>query len=78
MASVYGFWTKWGYYKCSSVRGCPPRKHLEQALDDASMLIVTYEGEHNHTLSMSDGGAALPLESIGRTYEGGKQEESER
>ncbi|XXG56215.1 hypothetical protein AAC387_Pa03g3693 [Persea americana] len=52
-----------GYYKCSSVRGCPARKHVERALDDASMLIVTYEGEHNHTLSMSEGGAALPLES---------------
>ncbi|XXG70430.1 hypothetical protein AAC387_Pa06g3195 [Persea americana] len=52
-----------GYYKCNSVRGCPARKHVERALDDASMLIVTYEGEHNHTLSMSEGSAALPLES---------------
>ncbi|XXG75249.1 hypothetical protein AAC387_Pa07g3798 [Persea americana] len=64
----------WRYYKCSSVRGYPARKHVERALDEASMLIVTYEGEHNHTLSMSKGGAAFPLESseIGRTYEGGK------
>ncbi|KAM0906960.1 hypothetical protein ACQ4PT_016436 [Festuca glaucescens] len=38
-----------GYYKCSSVRGCPARKHVERCVDDASMLIVTYEGEHNHT-----------------------------
>ncbi|MCO5609049.1 hypothetical protein L7F22_063270 [Adiantum nelumboides] len=37
-----------GYYKCSTVRGCPARKHVERALDDSSMLIVTYEGEHNH------------------------------
>ncbi|XP_043707944.1 probable WRKY transcription factor 7 isoform X2 [Telopea speciosissima] len=37
-----------GYYKCSSVRGCPARKHVERALDDPSMLIVTYESEHNH------------------------------
>ncbi|XP_047977341.1 probable WRKY transcription factor 7 [Salvia hispanica] len=40
-----------GYYKCSSVRGCPARKHVERALDDPAMLIVTYEGEHNHGLS---------------------------
>eukprot|EP00252_Welwitschia_mirabilis_P011739 TRINITY_DN2613_c0_g1_i1.p1 TRINITY_DN2613_c0_g1~~TRINITY_DN2613_c0_g1_i1.p1 ORF type:complete len:326 (+),score=59.62 TRINITY_DN2613_c0_g1_i1:254-1231(+) len=43
-----------GYYKCSSVRGCPARKHVERAVDDSSMLIVTYEGEHNHTRSVSE------------------------
>lgn len=37
-----------GYYKCSSVRGCPARKHVERAQDDPKMLIVTYEGEHHH------------------------------
>ncbi|RDX78254.1 putative WRKY transcription factor 15, partial [Mucuna pruriens] len=43
-----------GYYKCSSVRGCPARKHVERALDDPAMLVVTYEGEHNHTLSATE------------------------
>ncbi|GAB2269612.1 WRKY Transcription Factor [Dionaea muscipula] len=42
-----------GYYKCSSVRGCPARKHVERALDDPGMLIVTYEGDHNHSHSSS-------------------------
>ncbi|KAL6504621.1 WRKY transcription factor 7 [Orobanche hederae] len=51
-----------GYYKCSSVRGCPARKHVERALDDPTMLIVTYEGEHNHPLSNAEA-PALVLES---------------
>ncbi|KAL2338702.1 hypothetical protein Fmac_013148 [Flemingia macrophylla] len=37
-----------GYYKCSTVRGCPARKHVERAQDDPNMLIVTYEGDHRH------------------------------
>ncbi|XP_075516073.1 putative WRKY transcription factor 7 [Primulina tabacum] len=37
-----------GYYRCSSVKGCAARKHVERALDDPNMLIVTYEAEHNH------------------------------
>ncbi|KAM1529536.1 probable WRKY transcription factor 7 [Malus sylvestris] len=43
-----------GYYKCSSVRGCPARKHVERALDDPAMLVVTYEGDHNHSLSVAE------------------------
>lgn len=58
-----GSYSNRGYYKCSSVRGCPARKHVERALDDAAMLIVTYEGEHNHTLSVNQATAALVLES---------------
>ncbi|KAJ4701707.1 putative WRKY transcription factor [Melia azedarach] len=52
-----------GYYKCSSVRGCPARKHVERALDDPMMLIVTYEGDHNHAFAIHDSPAAMVLES---------------
>ncbi|CAK9133835.1 unnamed protein product [Ilex paraguariensis] len=38
-----------GYYKCSSMRGCPARKHVERCVEDPSMLTVTYECEHNHS-----------------------------
>ncbi|RWW28785.1 hypothetical protein GW17_00006716 [Ensete ventricosum] len=34
---------------CSSIRGCAAKKHVERCLEDPSMLVVTYEGEHNHT-----------------------------
>ncbi|CAN4077172.1 unnamed protein product [Withania somnifera] len=50
-----------GYYRCSSVRGCPARKHVERATDDPAMLIVTYDGEHRHvqtTIHVTGAGAA--------------------
>ncbi|KAJ3679471.1 hypothetical protein LUZ60_017482 [Juncus effusus] len=37
-----------GYYKCSTRRGCPARKHVERDPQDPTMLIVTYEGDHYH------------------------------
>lgn len=37
-----------GYFKCSSWRNCPARKHVERCLDDPSMVVVTYEDEHTH------------------------------
>ncbi|KAI5556028.1 hypothetical protein POPTR_018G008500v4 [Populus trichocarpa] len=47
-----------GYYKCSTMRGCPARKHVERATDDPAMLIVTYEGEHCHTQGAMEGNMA--------------------
>ena len=54
-----------GYYKCSTVRGCPARKHVERAPDDPAMLIVTYEGEHRHAHQGSVADHALPAGSGG-------------
>ncbi|GKU95515.1 hypothetical protein SLEP1_g8867 [Rubroshorea leprosula] len=37
------------YYKCSSMKGCPARKHVERCQEDPALLVVTYEGDHNHS-----------------------------
>ncbi|KAM3261164.1 hypothetical protein ACQJBY_052054 [Aegilops geniculata] len=37
-----------GYYRCSSIKDCPARKHVERCRGDAGMLIITYENDHNH------------------------------
>ena len=64
-----------GYYKCSSVRGCPARKHVERAPDDPSMVIVTYEGEHRHALNpmaiSTDGVVVDPPNQGGSSFRGG-------
>lgn len=52
-----------GYYKCSSVKGCPARKHVERALDDPTMLIVTYESEHSHPRSVTEAAGGFVLET---------------
>lgn len=44
-------WICRGYYRCSTVKGCPARKHVERSRDDPTMLLVTYDGDHRHPQS---------------------------
>uniref|UniRef100_A0A2N9FX49 WRKY domain-containing protein n=1 Tax=Fagus sylvatica TaxID=28930 RepID=A0A2N9FX49_FAGSY len=37
------------YYRCTSA-GCPVRKHIETAVDNASAVIITYKGVHDHDM----------------------------
>ncbi|XP_059658242.1 WRKY transcription factor 18-like [Cornus florida] len=36
------------YFKCSMAPSCPVKKKVQRSLEDESVLMVTYEGEHNH------------------------------
>ncbi|XP_076909269.1 putative WRKY transcription factor 40 [Bidens hawaiensis] len=36
------------YYKCSFAPSCPVKKKVQRSVDDADLLVVIYEGEHNH------------------------------
>ncbi|XP_019429368.1 PREDICTED: probable WRKY transcription factor 40 isoform X1 [Lupinus angustifolius] len=36
------------YFKCSCAPSCPVKKKVQKSLEDQTILVATYEGEHNH------------------------------
>ncbi|KAF8035746.1 hypothetical protein BT93_C1697 [Corymbia citriodora subsp. variegata] len=36
------------YFKCSFAPSCPVKKKVQRSVENPSVLVATYEGEHNH------------------------------
>nr|GEU62507.1 probable WRKY transcription factor 40 [Tanacetum cinerariifolium] len=47
------------YYKCSLAPSCPVKKKVQRSLDDVGIVVVTYEGEHNHRSTKEEAAYAL-------------------
>ncbi|KAK4364993.1 hypothetical protein RND71_016351 [Anisodus tanguticus] len=54
------------YYKCSFAPTCPVKKKVQRSIEDPSVLVAVYEGEHNHPYP-SQAEITVPLVSQGVT-----------
>ncbi|CAL5206282.1 unnamed protein product [Lathyrus oleraceus] len=39
------------YFRCSMAPSCPAKKKVQKSLHDKSIIVATYDGEHNHGVS---------------------------
>ncbi|WCJ30377.1 WRKY transcription factor 18 [Euphorbia peplus] len=55
------------YFKCSFAPSCPVKKKVQRNAEDPSLLVATYEGEHNHLHHNSQPSDQLSLSSNNTT-----------
>ncbi|XP_051114228.1 probable WRKY transcription factor 40 [Andrographis paniculata] len=52
------------YFKCSFAPSCPVKKKVQRSVEDQSVVVATYEGEHNHPNSSK---SEIPATGTNRT-----------